>query len=64
MRALLIPALLLLAVVPAPAKTVLRVGYFPNLTHAQGVIGAQGTREGRGWFEERLGPDVEVRWFA
>ncbi len=42
----------------------LRVGYFPNITHAQGVIGAQTTREGRGWFEQRLGPGVTVRWYA
>jgi NitT/TauT family transport system substrate-binding protein len=46
------------------AKTTLRVGYFPNITHAQGVIGAHGTKEGRGWFEEKLGPDVEIQWFA
>jgi NitT/TauT family transport system substrate-binding protein len=46
------------------AKTVVRVGYFPNITHAQGVIGATTTREGKGWFEQRLGPDVEVQWFA
>jgi NitT/TauT family transport system substrate-binding protein len=44
-------------------KIVLRVGYFPNVTHAQGVIGSQTTREGRGWFEQRLGPDVVVQWF-
>jgi NitT/TauT family transport system substrate-binding protein len=41
----------------------LRVGYFPNITHAQGVIGSETTREGRGWFEQRLGPGVTVRWF-
>jgi NitT/TauT family transport system substrate-binding protein len=45
-------------------KTTLRVGYFPNITHAQGVIGAHTTREQRGWFEQRLGPDVVVQWFA
>lgn len=45
-------------------KVVLRVGYFPNVTHAQGVIGRQTTREGHGWFEQRLGPDVTVQWFA
>lgn len=44
-------------------KTVVRVGYFPNVTHAQGVIGSHGTREHRGWFEQRLGPDVTVQWF-
>ena len=46
------------------AKTVLRVGYFPNVTHAQGVIGKTLTAEQKGWFEERFGPDVEVQWFA
>jgi len=55
----------LLASVAAPAEPrVLRVGYFPNITHAQGVIGSQTTREGHGWFEQRLGPDVEIQWFA
>ncbi|MBI5381402.1 MAG: ABC transporter substrate-binding protein [Opitutae bacterium] len=52
------------ALVPARAeKITLRVGYFPNVTHAQGVIGAHTTREGRGWFEQRLGPDVTIQWF-
>lgn len=45
-------------------KTVLRVGYFPNLTHAQGVIGSTLSAEQKGWFEERLGPAVEVQWFV
>jgi len=47
----------------AASATVLRVGYFPNITHAQGVIGAHGTRTGHGWFEQRLGPDVIVQWY-
>ncbi len=42
----------------------LRVGYFPNITHAQGLIGSESTREHHGWFEQRLGPDVTVQWFA
>ncbi|MGA3006716.1 MAG: ABC transporter substrate-binding protein [Opitutaceae bacterium] len=45
-------------------KITLRVGYFPNITHAQGLIGSETTREGRGWFEQRLGPDVTIQWFA
>jgi NitT/TauT family transport system substrate-binding protein len=49
---------------PAAEPQVLRIGYFPNVTHAHGVIGSHSTREGRGWFEERLGPDVKVQWFA
>ena len=48
----------------AAAETVLRVGYFPNVTHAQGIIGSHSTREGQGWFEQRLGPGVTIQWFA
>src|SRR3982751_2303978 len=44
-------------------KTVLRVGHFPNITHAQGIIAHQLSKQGKGWFEERLGPDVEIQWF-
>lgn len=57
-------ACLLLSVVARAATVTLRVGYFPNVTHAQGVIGSHTTREKRGWFEERLGPGVTVQWFA
>jgi NitT/TauT family transport system substrate-binding protein len=56
--------LLLAAGAGRAEKNVLRVGYFPNITHAQGVIGSQTTRTGHGWFEQRLGPDVMVQWFA
>lgn len=52
------------AVSAVAASVTLRVGYFPNITHAHGVIGSHSSREGRGWFEERLGPDVTVQWFA
>lgn len=45
-------------------KVTLRVGHFPNVTHAQGVIAHGLSRQGKGWFEERLGPDVEVQWFV
>ena len=48
----------------AAEPAVIRVGYFPNVTHAQAVIGSHGTRENRGWFEQRLGPEVAVRWYA
>jgi NitT/TauT family transport system substrate-binding protein len=46
------------------AKTKLRVGHFPNITHAQGLVGHHLTRRGEGWFEERLGPDVEIEWYV
>jgi len=45
-------------------KTVIRFGHFPNITHAQGVIAHAFTREGKGWFEERLGPNVQIQWFT
>jgi NitT/TauT family transport system substrate-binding protein len=65
MKPILFLCIALLAATAARAdKVVLRVGYFPNVTHAQGVIGSQTTREGHGWFEERLGGDVTVQWFA
>ena len=63
LRSLLL-AILLPAVAEAGGKTVLRVGYFPNVTHAQGVIGSAATAAGRGWFEARLGADVTVQWFV
>lgn len=47
----------------AAEKTVLRVGHFPNITHAQAVIAHGLSRQGKGWFESRLGPDVEIQWF-
>ena len=63
------PTLFLCIACLAVARTqaenvVLRVGYFPNVTHAQGVIGSQTTRAGHGWFEQRLGAGVTVLWFA
>lgn len=42
---------------------VIRIGHFPNITHAQGLIAAQLKRQGKGWFEERI-PGVEVQWFV
>ena len=48
----------------ADDKVVLRFGHFPNITHAQGVIAHALTRQGKGWFEQRLGPNVEVQWFT
>jgi NitT/TauT family transport system substrate-binding protein len=62
---LLLTAVLGTAIPGANAqKTVLRVGHFPNITHAQGMIAHGMTRQGRGWFEERLGGNVEIQWFT
>ena len=43
-------------------KPVLRFGHFPNITHVQGLVAHALSRQGKGWFEERLG--VEVQWFT
>lgn len=50
--------------VTAAGKIVLRFGHFPNITHAQGVIAHALSRQGKGWFEQRLGPNVEIQWFT
>src|SRR5215467_7451148 len=44
-------------------KTTIRFGHFPNITHAQGVIAHALSRQGKGWFKKRLGPNVEIQWF-
>jgi sulfonate transport system substrate-binding protein len=42
----------------APQKPlVLRVGYFPNITHAQALMGRAG-----GQFEKAVGPGVQIEW--
>src|SRR5215471_4548345 len=49
---------------PAQEKTTVRFGHFPNITHAQGVIAHALSRQGNGWFEKRLGPNVAIQWFT
>src|SRR5437588_2413675 len=52
------------------AETKIRVGHFPNITHAQGVIAHALSRQGKGWFEQRLGADspsrtgIKIEWFV
>ncbi|MCE2982903.1 MAG: ABC transporter substrate-binding protein [Parachlamydia sp.] len=57
-------ALLLISGSLYAEKTVIRVGHFPTITHAQAVIAHGLTREQKGWFERYLGDDVEVQWFV
>lgn len=38
---------------------IVRVGYFPNMTHAQALVGRAG-----GQFEKALGPGVQIEWKA
>jgi len=37
--------------------TVIRVGAFPNITHAQPMIG-----KANSWFEKAMGPNVKIEW--
>lgn len=50
--------------VSASGETKIRVGHFPNITHAQGVIAHALSRQGKGWFEQRLGGDTKIEWFV
>src|SRR6201981_4079178 len=52
------------AVSIASEKTVIRVGHFPNITHVQGLVAHNLSRQGKGWFEARLGAGLEIQWFT
>ena len=39
------------------APTVIRVGAFPNITHAQAMVA-----KANGWFDKAMGPQVKVQW--
>ena len=56
--------LLAVAANSVSAETKIRVGHFPNITHAQGLVAHAMSREGKGWFEERLGADTKIEWFV
>ncbi|HYL12745.1 MAG TPA: ABC transporter substrate-binding protein [Terriglobales bacterium] len=38
-------------------SSVIRVGAFPNITHAQAMMG-----KANGWFEKAMGPQVKIEW--
>jgi NitT/TauT family transport system substrate-binding protein len=52
------------AAAPADGVAVVRIGHFPNVTHAHGLVAHALTRKGTGWFEERLGEGVRVEWLV
>jgi NitT/TauT family transport system substrate-binding protein len=41
---------------PLSAEQVIRVGFFPNVTHSQAMLGSE-----KGFFQKALGPDVKVQ---
>ncbi|SKB07662.1 NitT/TauT family transport system substrate-binding protein [Prosthecobacter debontii] len=47
---------------PVDANAPLRFGHFPNITHIQGLVAHALSRQGKGWYEERLG--VPVEWYV
>ena len=49
--------LLCSAALAASAQTTIRVGAFPNITHAQAMVG-----KANGWFDKAMGPQVKVQW--
>jgi NitT/TauT family transport system substrate-binding protein len=46
------------------AGTRIRVGHFPNVTHVQALVAHALSRQGKGWFEERLGAGTKIEWFV
>src|SRR3954464_13104942 len=61
---LLLVSLLCPICATAFAETKIRVGHFPNITHAQGLVAHNLSRQGKGWFEEKLGPGTKIEWFV
>ena len=45
----------------AAGQPIIRFGHFPNITHVQALVAHQLSRQGKGWFEKRLG--VEIEWY-
>src|SRR5271157_3417801 len=59
-RILTAAALLLITVVAGWAQAgsvTIRVGAFPNITHAQAMVG-----KANGWFDKAMGPQVKLQW--
>lgn len=46
------------------AHVTIRIGHFPNITHVQALVARNFERRGQSWFSDRLGPDVDVEWYA
>ena len=64
MKTLLSISLALATAAPLWAETKVRTGHFPNVTHVQGLVAHALSRQGKGWFEERIGPGTKIEWFV
>ncbi len=49
---------------PVRSETRIRVGHFPNVTHVQALVAHALSRQGKGWFEERIGAGTKIEWFV
>ena len=56
-KLLILAAATLLLAFSARAQATIRVGAFPNITHAQAMAG-----KANGWFEKAMGPQVKIQW--
>src|SRR5262249_49390231 len=63
-KVLLFIPLWLVAAACSFGETRIRVGHFPNITHAQGVVAHALSRQGKDWFEQRLGQGIRIEWFV
>jgi NitT/TauT family transport system substrate-binding protein len=58
-------AAVLVLTAPLRAQTAtIRIGHFPNITHVQALVAHALSRANKGWFEQRLGPDVKIEWYV
>ncbi|MBQ6534608.1 MAG: hypothetical protein IJI37_05505 [Opitutales bacterium] len=55
-------ASVLLPIISNAEDIVLQIGHFPNVSHAQALVAHQLSRQGKGWYEERLGKNVKIEW--
>ncbi len=55
--ALLAASLVLSSSAAAQSRPLIRAGHFPNLAHAQAMIG-----KANGWFDKALAPDAQITW--
>ena len=58
-RFILVGLIFILFAAAGSAQTVVRVGAFPNITHAQAMVG-----KANGWFEKGLAPDTKIEWVS
>src|SRR5437879_12884945 len=49
---------------PVSGATKIRAGHFPNSTHAQDVIAHALSRQGKSWFQQRLGQYPKIEWLV